>query len=112
MKSHIYGSTLDSKSSIQEAIEHRDMQQVVALWRLCSVIALNQEFGFGNERLKRFNDAVGDVLSVLGRYSSSTGVSRAKGYKDLDTGIEKIMQIVNSRNIDIGYTLGIKALEV
>ncbi len=112
MKSHIVGSSEGSKANTYASMENAEMQQVVALWRLCSVIALNQEFGFGNERLKRFNDAVGDVLSVLDRYSSSTGVSRAKGYKDLDTGIEKIMQIVNSRNIDIGYTLGIKALEV
>ena len=112
MKSHIVGSSEGSKASTYSAMENAEMQQVVAIWRICSAIALNEEFGFGNERLKRFNDAVGEMLSVLDRYSSSTGVSRAKGYTDIDTGIEKIMQILKSRNIDIGYTLGLQAVEV
>ena len=49
MKSHIYGSTLDSKSSIQEAIEHRDMQQVLLVFEICWAIAMNEVLGVGNE---------------------------------------------------------------
>ena len=112
MKSHVVGSNEGSKASVYSSMENSELQQVIAIWRICTAIALNEEFGFGNERLKRFNDAVGEALSVFDRYSSISGVSRARGYVDVDTGIEKIMRIAKSRNIDIGYTLGLKAVDV
>ena len=73
MKSHIYGSTLDSKSSIQEAIEHRDMQQVLLVYELCWAIAVNEVLGVGNERLKRVEHYKQEVLTKFERYASSTG---------------------------------------
>ena len=109
MKSHIAGSTMTSKANVQTAIAHSEMQQVVAVYRICTALALNKLYGFGNERLK---EAVEESLVEFGRYAGSTGVSKAKGFTDIETGEEMLMQAVRSRGIDIEYTLGIKALEV
>ena len=112
MKSHIYGSTLDSKSSVQEAIEHRDMQQVLLVFEICWAIALNEVLGVGNERLKRVEQYKQEVLTKFERYASSTGVSRAKGYTDMDTAIEWLVGVAKSRNIDLAYIAGIRVMEV
>ena len=112
MKSHIAGSTMTSKTNVQTAIAHSEMQQVVAVYRICTALALNKLYGFGNERLKKFNEAVEESLVEFGRYAGSTGISKARGFTDLETGEEMLMQAVRSRGIDIEYTLGIKALEV
>lgn len=109
MKSHIYGSTLDSKSSIQEAIEHRDMQQVLLVFELCWAIAVNEVLGVGNERLKRVEQYKQEVLTKFERYASSTGKTRAKGYTDMDTAIEWLVGVAKSRNIDIA-SVGIRRI--
>ena len=109
MKSHIYGSTLDSKSSIQEAIEHRDMQQVLLVFELCWAIAVNEVLGVGNERLKRVEQYKQEVLTKFERYASSTGKTRAKGYTDMDTAIEWLIGVAKSRNIDIA-SVGIRRI--
>ena len=107
MKSHIYGSTLDSKSSIQEAIEHRDMLQVVQVIELCWAIALNEALHIGNKRLRKVEKCKQELMSKFDRYASSTGVSRAKGYTDIDTGIEWLLRVAESRKIDI-ETIGLR----
>lgn len=112
MKSHIAGSTMTSKANVQTAIAHSEMQQVVAVYRICTALALNKLYGFGNERLKKFNEAVEESLVEFGRYTGSTGISKARGFTDLETGEEMLMRAVKSRGIDIEYALGIKALEV
>lgn len=101
MKSHITGSNLPSTANIQEAIAHRDMKQVLLVFELCEVIALNEVFGFGNERLRRVEEYKQQVLIDFDRYASSTGKTRAKGYTDYETGIEWLLQVAKSRNIDI-----------
>ena len=107
MKSHIYGSTLDSKSSIQEAIEHRDMLQVVQVIELCWAIALNEALHIGNKRLRKVEMCKQELMSKFDRYASSTGVSRAKGYTDIDTGVEWLLHVAESRKIDI-KTIGLR----
>ncbi len=52
MKSHIAGSSMTSKANVQTAIAHSEMQQVVAVYRICTALALNKLYGFGNERLR------------------------------------------------------------
>ena len=42
MKSHIAGSTMTSKANVQTAIAHSEMQQVVAVYRICTALALNK----------------------------------------------------------------------
>lgn len=49
MKSHIAGSSLTSKASIEDAIKHGEMQELFALYRICIAIAANEAFGFGND---------------------------------------------------------------
>lgn len=100
------------EANVQTAIAHSEMQQVVAVYRICTALALNKLYGFGNERLKKFNEAVEESLVEFGRYAGSTGISKARGFTDLETGEEMLMQAVKSRGIDIEYALGIKALEV
>lgn len=53
MKSHIAGSSLTSKASLEDAIKHGEMQELFALYRICIAIAANEAFGFGNDRLKK-----------------------------------------------------------
>ena len=47
MKSHIAGSSLTSKASLEDAIKHGEMQELFALYRICIAIAANEAFGFG-----------------------------------------------------------------
>ena len=107
MKSHIKGSSLSGKSSVQEAIEHRDMLQVVQVIELCWAIALNEALHIGNKRLREVERCKQELMSKFDRYASSTGVSRAKGYTDIDTGIEWLLRVAESRKIDI-ETIGLR----
>ena len=107
MKSHVKGSSLPSKSSVQEAIEHRDMLQVVQVIELCWPIALNQTLHIGNKRLREVEKCKQELMSKFDRYASSTGISRAKGYTDIDTGVEWLLRVAESRKIDI-KTIGLR----
>lgn len=107
MKSHIKGSSLSGKSSVQEAINHRDMKQVLMVFELCWAIALNEALHIGNKRLRKVEKCKQNMLSKFDRYASSTGVSKAKGYTDMDTGIEWLLRVAESRKIDI-KTIGLR----
>ena len=41
MKSHIAGSSLTSKASIEDAIKHGEMHALLAVYRICIAIAAN-----------------------------------------------------------------------
>lgn len=112
MKSHIAGSSLTNKASIEDAIKHGEMQELFALYRICIAIAANEAFGFGNDRLKKLFDATDEAMQVFDDYAGCIGVSKARGYLDMDTGITKLLQIAESRNIDLSYIAGIRIMEV
>lgn len=51
-------------------------------------------------------------MQVFDDYAGCIGVSKARGYLDMDTGITKLLQIAKSRNIDLAYIAGIRIMEV
>lgn len=88
------------------------MQELFALYRICIAIAANEAFGFGNDRLKKLFDATDEAMQVFDDYAGCIGVSKSRGYLDMDTGITKLLQIAESRNIDLAYIAGIRIMEV
>ena len=112
IKSHIAGSSLTSKASLEDAIKHGEMQELFALYRICIAIAANEAFGFGNGRLKKLFDTTDEAMQVFDDYAGCIGVSKARGYLDMDTGIAKLLQIAESRNIDLAYIACIRIMEV
>ena len=86
IKSHIAGSSLTSKASLEDAIKHGEM--------------------------KKLFDTTDEAMQVFDDYAGCIGVSKARGYLDMDTGIAKLLQIAESRNIDLAYIAGIRIMEV
>lgn len=107
MKARIARSNVQS---VQKEMEQVAMQEVLAIYRMCIAIALNQKYHFGNGRLKEVFDETDDVLKRFDGYAGD--ISKAKGYSDLDTGREMLVQALESRGIDIEHVAGIKIVKL
>ena len=107
MKSRIARSNVHS---IQKEMEKVAMQEVLAIYRMCIAIALNKKYHFGNGRLKEVFDETDDVLKNFDSYAGD--ISKSKGYSDLDTGREMLVQALESRGIDIEHVAGIKIVKL
>ena len=97
-------------SSIQKEMEKVAMQEVLAIYRMSLAIALNKKYHFGNGRLKEVFDETDDVLKNFDSYAGD--ISKAKGYSDLGTGQEMLVQALKSRGIDIEHVAGIKIVKL
>ena len=97
-------------SSIQKEMEKVAMQEVLAIYRMSLAIALNEKYHFGNGRLKEVFDETDNVLRKFDSYAGD--ISKAKGYSDLDTGREMLVQALESRGIDIEHVAGIKIVKL
>ena len=97
-------------SSVQKEMEQVAMQEVLAIYRMSLAIALNKKYHFGNGRLKEVFDETDNVLKSFDSYAGD--ISKAKGYNDLDTGREMLVQALESRGIDIEYVAGIKVVKL
>ena len=97
-------------SSVQKEMERVATQEVLTIYRMCLAIALNKKYHFGNGRLKEVFDETDDVLKSFDSYAGD--ISKAKGYNDLDTGREMLVQALESRGIDIEYVAGIKVVKL
>ena len=97
-------------SSIQKEMEKVAMQEVLAIYRMSLAIALNEKYHFGNGRLKEVFDETDDVLRRFDGYAGD--ISKAKGYGDLDTVLEMLVQALESRGIDIEHVAGIKMVKL
>ena len=107
MKSRIARSNV---SSIQRQMEQVAMQEVLAIYRMSLAIALNKKYHFGNGRLKEVFDETDNVLKSFDSYAGD--ISKAKGYSDLGTGQEMLVQALKSRGIDIEHVAGIKIVKL
>ena len=97
-------------SSIQKEMEKVAMQEVLAIYRMSLAIALNKKYHFGNGRLKEVFDETDNVLRKFDSYAGD--ISKAKGYSDLGTGQEMLVQALESRGIDIEHVAGIKIVKL
>ena len=97
-------------SSIQKEMEKVAMQEVLAIYRMSLAIALNEKYHFGNGRLKEVFDETDNVLKSFDSYAGD--ISKTRGYSDLDTGREMLVQALKSRGIDIEYVAGIKIVKL
>ena len=97
-------------SSIQKEMEQVAMQEVLAIYRMSLAIALNKKYHFGNGRLKEVFDETDNVLKSFDSYAGD--ISKTRGYSDLDTGREMLVQALKSRGIDIEYVAGIKIVKL
>ena len=97
-------------SSVQKEMEQVAMQEVLAIYRMSLAIALNKKYHFGNGRLKEVFDETDDVLKSFDSYAGD--ISKTRGYSDLDTGREMLVQALKSRGIDIEYVAGIKIVKI
>lgn len=97
-------------SSIHKEMEKVAMQEVLAIYRMSLAIALNKKYHFGNGRLKEVFDETDDVLKNFDSYAGD--ISKAKGYRDLDTGREMLVQSLESRGIYIEHVAGIKIVKL
>lgn len=107
MKARIAKSNV---SSIQRQMEQVAMQEVLAIYRMSLAIALNEKYHFGNGRLKEVFDETDEVLRRFDGYAGD--ISKAKGYSDLYTGQEMLVQALKSRGIDIEHVAGIKVVKL
>ena len=97
-------------SSIQKEMEKVAMQEVLAIYRMSLAIALNNKYHFGNGRLKEVFDETDNVLKSFDSYAGD--ISKTRGYSDLDTGREMLVQALKSRGIDIEHVAGIKIVKL
>ena len=97
-------------SSIQKEMEKVAMQEVLAIYRMSLAIALNEKYHFGNGRLKEVFDETDNVLKSFDSYAGD--ISKTRGYSDLDTGREMLVQALESRGIDIEHVAGIKIVKL
>ena len=97
-------------SSIQKEMEQVAMQEVLAIYRMSLAIALNEKYHFGNGRLKEVFDETDNVLKSFDSYAGD--ISKTRGYSDLDTGREMLVQALESRGIDIEHVAGIKVVKL
>ena len=97
-------------SNVQKEMERVATQEVLTIYRMCLAIALNKKYHFGNGRLKEVFDETDNVLKSFDSYAGD--ISKAKGYNDLDTGREMLVQALESRGIDIEYVAGIKVVKL
>lgn len=97
-------------SSVQKEMEQAAMHEVLAIYRMSLAIALNKKYHFGNGRLKEVFDETDDVLRSFDSYAGD--ISKSKGYSDLETGREMLVQALKSRGIDIEYVAGIKIVKL
>ena len=97
-------------SSVQKEMEKVTMQEVLAIYRMSLAIALNEKYHFGNGRLKEVFDETDNVLKRFDGYAGD--ISKTKGYSDLDTGREMLVQALESRGIDIEHVAGIKIVKL
>ena len=77
---------------------------------MCLAIALNKKYHFGNGRLKEVSDETDNVLKSFDSYAGD--ISKTRGYSDLDTGREMLVQALESRGIDIEHVAGIKIVKL
>ena len=97
-------------SSVQKEMEKVAMQEVLAIYRMSLAIALNEKYHFGNGRLKEVFDETDNVLKSFD--SCAGDISKTRGYSDLDTGREMLVQALESRGIDIEHVAGIKIVKL
>ena len=97
-------------SSVQKEMERVATQEVLTIYRMCLAIALNKKYHFGNGTLKEVFDETDNVLKSFDSYAGD--ISKAKGYSDLDTGREMLVQALESRGIDIEHVAGIKIVKL
>lgn len=83
--------------------------KVKAIWDLILLIALHEELGFGNKRLKRVYDRMLDVQQDFIINSSCTD-SRGKSlpYNDIETGLKMTIKRAERSGIDWKSILGIR----
>lgn len=73
MKARIARSNVQS---IQKEMEKVAVQEVLAIYRMCIAIALNQKYHFGNGRLKEVFDETDDVLKRFDGYAGDISKSK------------------------------------
>ena len=97
----------------QEIAETLDEQRII--WELLTVAVLHDEFGFGQERLERWGDAMQRIYNEFTDESRSTDTPHRKGTKkmsNMDTAIIRRLQGLRSYNIDYRKILGIEDVKV
>ena len=97
-------------SRVQKEMERVATQEVLTIYRMSLAIALNKKYHFGNGRLKEVFDETDNVLKSFGSYAGD--ISKTRGYSDLDTGREMLVQALKSRCIDIEHVAGIKIVKL
>ena len=97
-------------SSVQKEMEQAAVNEVLAIYRMSLAIALNKKYHFGNGRLKEVFDETDNVLKSFDSYAGD--ISKTRGYNDLDTGREMLVQALKSRGIDIEHVAGIKIVKL
>ncbi len=101
------------KRIVEEIAETLDEQRII--WELLTVVVLHDEFGFGQERLERWGDAMQRIYNEFTDESRSTDTPYRKGSKkmsNMDTAIIRRLQGLRSYNIDYRKILGIEDVKV
>lgn len=81
-------------------VTRRDaLAETKLVWELSLLVALNKEFGFGNERLQRFLDALYETQNAFVKTATSTDRKREE-YSDITTAICQLTRAADSRKID------------
>lgn len=98
---------------VAEIADTLDEQRV--LWELLTVAVLHDEFGFGQERLQRWGDAMQKRYNEFTAESRSTDTPYRKGTKkmsNMDTAVIRTLQGLRSYGIDYHKILGIDDMRI
>lgn len=97
----------------QEIAETLDDQRII--WELLTVVVLHDEFGFGQERLERWGNAMQKLYNDFTDEARATDTPYRKGSKkmsNMDTAIIRRLQGLRSYGIDYRKILGIEDVKV
>lgn len=68
-----------AKAAVNEAERHAIVHKCLTTIYEASAIALNEQFGFGPERINRFKEAMEDTVREYGSFVKMTDVDYADG---------------------------------
>ena len=97
----------------QEISETLDEQRII--WELLTVVVLHDEFGFGQDRLMRWGNAMQKLYNDFTDEARATDNPHRKGAKkmsNMDTAVIRILKNLKSYGIDYHPILGIQNMRI
>lgn len=83
-------------------------EKVKLIWDLLLLIALNEELGLGNKRLKRVYEKMLEVQNNFDKNSTCTdGRGKTVLYNDIETGLAMVTRNADRHGIDWRDVLGV-----